>query len=166
MAHLGLRPFAGDDLGRVDDVTQAQDGADAERAGAFKGRQQLAVHADRLVVDDHQVGALDFEGLQDKAAAQLDQGLEVEAQAARHIAAGGVFGHRRQLEHVHPGGQGETRGHRRASDDQRGAAGDALDQLAGQGDGAPEVPEAIGVVAVEQDAAGFLDLHGGTLVGV
>ena len=80
-------PFGGERRRIVHDVAQAQHQRRAALLQQAERRQDLAAQAERLLVDDEQVGTVDVGGVADDAGPHLQRVLDADPQVGRVVVA-------------------------------------------------------------------------------
>ena len=146
-------PFPRGHGGFVEDVTQPQDDA-CLGAGALEGAQRglkFAAHAQRVAVDDDKVGGKGHESGLEEGRAQSEGIGERTGQPAGNVRAI-LFRDAGQGQPVEALGQGEQRVVGQAGDDESAHRfpGDARGNVMRESKVALHVPQALGIVAVEE----------------
>jgi hypothetical protein len=144
-------PFPGELLGIVHDVAQAHHDRRAALLQHAQGRLHLAAQAERLLVDDEQVGPVDVGSVADDAGAHLERVLDADPEVGRIVLAGvDLLDHARDAHEVDARAEFIRADDRRARDDQDGDRAIGLDERIGDRAATADMAETVRVVAVEQ----------------
>ena len=143
-------PFRGQQVGIVHDVAQAQDQRHAAILQHPERVLDLAAQAQRLLVDDEDVGIEDVRGVMDDRAADLQRLIDVDMQVEGGVVAVAQLDDAGDAHEIDPGAEVEAADDRRARHDQDRELLVLLHQGMRDGAAAPQMPETEGVVAVDQ----------------
>ena len=118
-------------------------------------RHDLAAQAERLLVDDEEVGPVDVGGVADDPGAHLERMLDADPEVGRVVLAGvDLLDHARDAHEVDARAELVGADHRRARDDQHRDRLVGLDDGVGDGAAAAHMAETERVVAVDQHTLG------------
>jgi hypothetical protein len=145
-------PFRDEVDGIVHDVAQAQHQMRAALLQHLQGLVDLAAQAERLLVDDEDVGVEDVGGVLDDGIPHRQGLVDVDQQAQGRVVARAQLDHPRDADEVDPGPEVKTADDRRAGQDNDRHVLVLVDQGMGNGAAAAQVAEAERVVAVDEDA--------------
>ena len=147
-------PFLGECGRIVHDVAQAEHQRRAAVLQEPERRADLAAQAERLLVDDEEVGAIDVGGVADDPGAHLERMLDADPEVGRVVFAGLDLDHAGHAHEVDAGAELVGADHGRARDDQHRDRMVGLDDGVGDGTATAHMAETERVVAVEQHTLG------------
>jgi hypothetical protein len=122
-------------------------------------RDDLAFQAERLLVDDEEVGPKGKRRLPDDRGAHLHRLLEVDVQPERLVLAVGQLDHARNADEVDPERKSKLPMIGEPGQDQHGHALEPFHDRVGDRPAAAQVAEAEAVVAVDQDPGVVKSFH-------
>ncbi len=144
-------PFDGEHRRIVHDVAQAEHQRRAAVLQQPQRRPDLAAQAERLLVDDEQVGTVDVGGVADDAGAHLERMFDADPKVGRIVLAGvDLLDDARDAHEVDARAELVGADHGRARDDQHRHGRVGLDDGIGDGAAAAHMAETEGIVAVDQ----------------
>ncbi len=144
-------PFHGEHRRVVHDVTQAEHQGRTAVLQEPQRRPDLAAQAERLLVDDEQIGPVDVGGVADDAGAHLERVFDTDPKVGRVVFAGVDLLHdARDAHEVDARVELVGADHRRTRNDQHRHGRVSLDDGVGDGAAAAHMAETEGIVAVDQ----------------
>jgi hypothetical protein len=135
----------------VHDIAQPEHQGRAAVLEQPQRRADLAAQAERLLVDDKEVGPVDIGGIADDAGAHLERVFDADPKVGRVVFAGvDLLDHARDAHEIDARVELVGADHGRARDDQHRHGRVGLDDGIGNGAAAAYMAETEGIVAVDQ----------------